>query len=492
MWLVGDTRYRRRSVLGIAAALAAGRATLGGTVASVADRIATAALAAEPAQAAGSLSRFSAALQYGGKWIGGSASEATQIRPIYVGLRYRTASTGVARMAHRLKAPKTGSVTHVAFNVRCNRPSKASDRCDGGYVSSWTDSYSSDVDTAASPTFCASGGEYTRGDGGEIYAELRKVDTSDPDPDNWQVDESAAGLLGRTAVNGGLTTTIVEDFLADENYKWWALQSPASVSAGDILAIVLVHKGVRDAGVAVQERLASNTDMLYASDPTKRGGPVWGREWQGMWNPDGAGWRPFKGNSSESNISQGFIRYDDDTAYGPPTIAGQTASRDVIGGSVRARMRFTVPGSYPSLTVDRCWTIVFRNIDNPSDLVVELKNSSGTVLATATFAGSLFSRGAPSSSDSGTFRGGAETPLDQNATLTPGATYYAEFRSAGSSEYILQAHNANKVDGLTEAGMVTLVDRLPDWKVEKSTDGGATWSAWPGYGEAFPVIFRVV
>jgi len=56
MWLVGDTRYRRRSVLGIAAALAAGRATLGGTVASLADRIVTAALAAESAQAAGSMS----------------------------------------------------------------------------------------------------------------------------------------------------------------------------------------------------------------------------------------------------------------------------------------------------------------------------------------------------------------------------------------------------------------------------------------------------
>jgi len=55
MWLVGDTRYRRRSVLGIAAALAAGRATLGGTVASVADRIVMSALAAAAAELSASL-----------------------------------------------------------------------------------------------------------------------------------------------------------------------------------------------------------------------------------------------------------------------------------------------------------------------------------------------------------------------------------------------------------------------------------------------------
>ena len=56
MFLLGDARYRRRSVLGIAAALAADPGALSAGLTSVASRIVTAALTVEPAQAAASMS----------------------------------------------------------------------------------------------------------------------------------------------------------------------------------------------------------------------------------------------------------------------------------------------------------------------------------------------------------------------------------------------------------------------------------------------------
>ena len=432
------------------------------------------------------------ALQYGGKWIGGAASQATQLRPHYNGLPYRTSTSGKARTAFCFKAPKTGQITHIAVNERAGRPSNTSDRCDGGYVSSWTDSYSNDVDTASSAVFCSSGGEYSVGDGGEIIAQVRKMITTDPDPKNWYPDDSANGLLGETAINGGISSTLVEDFLNNQNYRWWPLLSPISVTAGDQLAVVFVHKGVRDANAAVQERFAFNADMLYAADPARRGGPVWGWDWQGRWDRgDGTGWGFVRG-TSEDCVSQLLIRYSDDTAYGPCTITALSASRSTIGGQTRARMSFQLPASYPNLTVDRVWMMAFRNVSSPGNLTVELKSSSGTTLATASFPGNAFSLNAPSSSDSGEYRGGAEADLSTQVTLTAGSTYYVEISSPASNEYILQAHNQDKVNDLDVGGTVTLVDKLPGWSVQRSTDGGSSWGAWPGYGETFPVIFRVV
>ncbi len=420
-----------------------------------------------------------ARLQWNGEWIGGSPSAATQLITVPIGVPYGKAKTGKAAAALRVKVRKSGTLVGVSVLVRMNRP--------------WTSDGKSRY------------GGYSLGDGGRAIIEIRKLrNRSSSDPADWVPDMSSSGLLAVTEVNGQRSIKAMEDKFLEPRIKqgrsrtipmWeWKLTKPLRVTAGQDIALVVRHLGNGN----VNTRFTINSNGLYGSVPWKtrpygKNGPVHGDVEAVLYSEDRVKWAPRIGSRGWHPVYA--LIYSDGEVRGWPFAVGNSGCRDRIGGSRWARMKLEIPNRYPALTLNEVWVAAFRNKAGVGDLIVELRDAGMRVLNSVSIPASSFSVGVPKKSDRPGTRNWTSRAFP-NTRIGPG-TYYVVLRSNSSSAYWLQGFSDNAVTlarNMVSKVRPRFVDALDvngkSLQIERSTNGGRSWSRWKGYCEVFPVLFR--
>ena len=417
-------------------------------------------------------------LQWNGEWIGGSPSAATQLITIPIGVPYGKAKTGKAAAAVRVKIRKSGTLLGVSVLVRMNRP--------------WTSDGKSRY------------GGYSLGDGGKAIIEIRRLkNRSSSNPADWVPDMSSSGLLAVTEVNGQRSIKSMEDKFLEPRIKqgksrtipmWeWKLTKPLRVTAGQDLALVIRHVGNGN----VNTRFTINSNGLYGSVPWKtrphgKNGPVHGDVEAVLYSEDRVKWAP-RINSRGWHPVYALI-YSDGDVRGWPFAVGNSGCRDRIGGNRWARMKMVIPSRYPSLTLNEVWVAAFRNKSGAGNLTVELRDSGMRVLNSVSIPASSFSVGVPSKKDRVGTRNWTSRPFP--ATRIGPGTYYVVLRSNSSDGYWLQGFSDNVpylAKNMVSKVRPRFVDALDvnnkSFQIERSNNGGRSWSRWKGYCEVFPVLF---
>lgn len=317
------------------------------------------------------------------------------------------------------------------------------------------------------------GNGYLSGSGGELVFEVWPNDPATGHP-----DKSAGTPLGTSDPENGFVPI---DF-AQGRFFEFELTTPAAVAAGELYHVVIRNKklppGGKCNGYTAAQAMALPNDvgcialngLVHGVTPdiTKNRGPYFANHETLYKRTPGSEWT----SSGSNTVGWWRARYNDTTWIGE-----QYASFDafnvgttVIGGNTRLRNRFV---SQTDTRVNGVW-INHGQLGNSNgqSLTVELKNSSGTILATGSIASNTELKNVFSTQS--VWRRNARAwsygDLSTTVPLTQGETYTIELSSAAGAGFSMNA--MAWVFGSSPAANSYINQQLV---AEKSTNGGSTW-----------------
>lgn len=311
---------------------------------------------------------------------------------------------------------------------------------------------------------------YSSGTGGRIHAELRADDGSS--------NHLPGALLATSA-------SYVPSEGGTNNFTDLALSQSVNLEAGKLYHLVFVQ---------TESDYASINFSKTVNCTSPRGGPYFGRDATILLN-DGSGWKTY-GASAISKFScaipYAILRYSDGVRVSAGGGWGgnvYSQANVVVGGQTRVREKFTVSG--PTRRVNGFWFRADRN--GTAQITFELKNNSGSVLASASVPATTF--------DDGEFQkeGGAVNwkyvTLSQAVSLTGGGTYSLEIGSSGTSLKVTA-----QIDMVTHGEVPGDMHFWTDGVAEISENGGGSWQGFPqstggtrsytSYGD-LPILFTL-
>ena len=333
-------------------------------------------------------------------------------------------STGAGRTTGIVVPIKrTGNITGVLMNMRAYTP--------GSTVSS-------------------SSGAYSQGTGGTNYLQARTVGTN---------GKPTMTVLGTSLVNFGYGTLCTNGV---QNPTWNQhavinFVNPVAVVEGQKLAICL-HNA--DTG---SNWISTNWMILYSELPTGSGqqsGPYWG---------DGCHvWHDYGDQSFALDRGPGNgiweIQYDDGFADGNPYWFGTGAYAKLIGGASMVRQTFTVTDYARS--VNGLWLRVWWNGGSPSDLIIRLEKSDGTLLKQISAPRTSFTSTSYYQSTPAKW---VYLDLGGSYQLALGSTYYLRLSATAGSYSVQPIQLAPTSTGSKSR------NRWGNAYAQYSVDGGGSW-----------------
>ena len=401
----------------------------------------------------------------------------------YGGLFYGNPTGGVhaanARIAEvssrRFRAERSGLVDGVRYHNRILLQANIDYRCDiwGDDPSRSKGQWCKCKNAGLDPVSCSYtlGSSYHVGNGGLITIEIR--------PDNGD------GLPSNTVL--GKTNAYVPYDLPHNGYPQIKLIDPVQLTAGNIYHLVytnarppincaLSHVAVSDAGKCDRTRGAIGLNgVFYPHSSTTSGnkGPWYGTDSAANLYQSKAGgsWTVYPGNLSWFELA-----YTDGVNVGDTYTALNVTQNSVtrtIGGSTRARQRFTVRDL--SRRVDGVWVnFGHTSSTNGSSMSVTLKNDSGSVLANGTIAASSQCRElAKKSGWDRHCRDWGYASFDKTISLLEGSSYSVEFNASTGAGFTLTT-----VEPLSIYHDFQDRNNWKDARGEISTNNGSSWGQW--------------
>ena len=297
---------------------------------------------------------------------------------------------------------------------------------------------------------------YSRGGGGLIKAELRKVvgDTAEA----AIPDMAPSGLVAETVINNGQTVPLV----GSGGNPVWAFTQPVRVTKGTTLCLVFHQYHDTD-------WLSINGGWQEApgafGTAAGRNGPWYGDAWAGMKGDIVNRW----GNRwYYRNVTTPYINfhYTDGVVTGSGTGFSSETGIKEIGGPAMARQRFLVTGY--DRVVDALWLRVWNEGGAATaPLSIDLEHEGGGLILNRRVA---VSRLAPV-----TF---GTTPIDWTLvyfpspiTLLRNQSYQLRLSSAAPG------YRINAAQDYLDLGYNS-IDRWPSTSADFSLDGGASWYGW--------------
>ena len=355
---------------------------------------------------------------------------------------------------------------------------------------------------------------YSAGSGGQYIIELRKV-LSDGGP-----DLSASGLIGAASQQyspfdypeeswpkvplDNMPVTYGETyFLLFKNLK------PPSIDWRDGLSVA------QAAAVNTAEGYMSFNGLYVnnSSSNAVRSGPVFDFNNHQVWHSyDGVTYtRDFKTIAwhvleYDSNVREGFTPWAADNWILSRTATESSTSTDnnvqTIQGSKRGRQRIVPKEDF---TTNKVHVFTGYTINaNSTPLIVQLKNSSGTVLGTASLSPDTNVqniRATGTSIYAFNAQGSVSANLNNDVTMVTGQTYYAEISSASGGGFRVPSFQTKRGSTSTylssEHVGVTDVAETGD-KAQVSYNNGSSWTVYPrstsrgnNHSERYlPIIFE--
>lgn len=397
----------------------------------------------------------------GGKIPGGTGNPG-DVAGLFYGLFTSGDHTGNGRMfehqgSRRFVAQKTGTVDAVTYENRVLLQYQIDAR------------FPTCKNNGLDPISCGytMGGPYHVGNGGRICIEI-------------QTDDGSSNHLPSGQVIGKARNCFTPIDLKDVHFPAHELESPVQLEAGEIYHLVLNQ-------TAPPGNCRSGHSVSQARSCPRNKGLI---SFNGTYNSAGLPDNPF-GGSIEANLTRDSsggswrkdgeerawygLRYTDDqkwygwlnTYYRAYYTTTQNGNH-IIGGSKRARQKFTVRGK--SYQVNGLWVRAARSGGGGS-LKVDVKDASGQVISSGSYNTGEF----PNNCGSRCSGDWAYTDLSSTVTLQEGQTYTAEFSGSNIS---LQTgfpldYGAFNIPG--DGG-----SWWNDAQAEVSTNGGSSWSGYSG------------
>ena len=299
-------------------------------------------------------------------------------------------------------------------------------------------------------TVSSSPGSYSRGTGGINYLQARTVGANGK-PTTTVIGTSLANFGYGQLCTNGITNPTFNQF-AVVNFT-----SPVSVVEGQKIAICLHNADTGD------NWISTNWMILYSELPGGLGqqsGPYWGDSCH-VWHDYGDG--SFALDRGPGN-GLWEIQYEDGFADGNPYWFGTGVFAKSIGGALMVRQKFTVTDY--TRTVNGLWLRTWWNGGSPSDLIIRLERSDGTLLKQISAPRSSFTSTSYYQSTPAKW---VYIDLGGSYQLALGSTYYLRL-SATTGNYSVQP-----VEILSASTGSKSRNRWSSAYAQYSVDGGASW-----------------
>jgi|GEM_PF-2685181 len=390
--------------------------------------------------------------------------------------------------SRRIRAEKSGTLTHVVYNNRTLNMYNITSRCERlGPESDWCKCMNNGLDQYTCGYTL--GSSYSVGNGGKIVVEVR-TNTSKGTPSNV--------VLGKTVPFVPLDN-------AKKSFPELKFTTPVRIQEGQIYHLVftnlnppttcskLVRISPKEASKCPRNQGAIGLNgprMLTWPSTTGLGGPYLGDE--GAANlfrrSKSSGWSSYK-----TSLAWYELRYSDGVAVGDSytPLYAMSEARHAVQGSTKARQIFNVKDA--TRHVDGMWLkFGHTKTADGSPLSVVLKNQSGTILAKATIKAStrcIKTANDPSKSLGQWCQDWARATFNKSVKLVKGSRYSVELSSGPKGGFDLIGYHTYRRHGMKSRN---------EWlesRVELSKNGGSSWGAWSNtYASErdLPLLFTIV
>lgn len=258
---------------------------------------------------------------------------------------------------------------------------------------------------------------------------------------------------------------------AEESVITHTFSSPPSVTKGTLYHIVLTSAD----GNPVNNWIS--LDGTY-NNPTTANSPIQpayaDNDFQMSFKADtGSAWA----RNSDTSASPFNIHFTDGTDYGwsvmyTPVVA---ALRQVGGTNDKVRMNFTPSANQ---LVTKMWTRLYRQSGTTQPLVIAIKNSGGTVIATGSISASAIV--ADTAGDAPTVGTWVSVAISPPLQLNSGSQYFFELSSPGETVLYQSYPIQTSYTGATLDNGI--IGRFTDGWWEYTVNNGGTWSKEEGSG----------
>jgi hypothetical protein len=286
---------------------------------------------------------------------------------------------------------------------------------------------------------------YSAGTGGVVEVSLRPDDGSRR---HRPADEVLASVTVRPGNPEGHWTT----------YEAWMFPEPVSLTAGELYHIVFenLDPAPEDNYVSVNEL------FVWESDPVDgRRQPALYDDYAVLYD-QGEGWELEDLRTADMDLV-----YADGSHDGQGYIDNMCDRYGVISGPDQmVRERFTVSGGDRSVGAV---SIRLKRTSGPDPLTIHLEHEDGTLIESHEVPADLVATAEPACIDGG---GSTWVTVEYEAPvlLEEGSTYDLRLTTDRQSQYTAEPIREGTIEGLESY-------RFTDGEAERSTDGGATWSA---------------